>query len=84
VRRLRPGELDALVLEFVNADENDTPLGVAAVAKALGRSAGAVGNCLARLATAGKLEQVSEHPRRYSATPPKKRRSARRSRKDKS
>jgi predicted transcriptional regulator len=84
-RRLRPGELDGLVLELVNARENDTPVGVAAVAKALGRSTGAVGNCLARLATAGQLEQVSEHPRRYrSATPPKKLRSGRRSSKDKS
>jgi len=45
-RRLRPGELDGLVLELVNANENDTPLGVAAVAQALARSAGAVGNCL--------------------------------------
>jgi DNA-binding transcriptional ArsR family regulator len=84
-RRLRPGELDGLVLELVNSHENDTPLGVAAVARALGRSAGAVGNCLARLAAAGQLEQVGEHPRRYrSPTPPKKRRSGRRSRKDKS
>jgi len=83
-RRLRPGELDGLVLELLNSHENNAPLGVAAVARALGRSAGAVGNCLGRLATAGQLEQMSEHPRRYrSPTPPKRRRS-RRSRKDKS
>jgi DNA-binding IclR family transcriptional regulator len=84
-RRLRPGELDGLVLELVNSHENDAPLGVGAVARVLGRSAGAVGNCLARLATAGQLEQVSEHPRRYrSPIPPKNRRSGRHSRKDKS
>jgi predicted ArsR family transcriptional regulator len=84
-RRLRPGELDGLVLELVNSHENDTAVGVAAVARALGRSAGAVGNCLARLAAAGQLELLGEHPRRYrSPTPPKKRRSGRRSRKDKS
>jgi DNA-binding transcriptional ArsR family regulator len=83
--RLRPGELDGLVLDFVNSHGKDAPLGVTAVAKALGRSAGAVGNCLARLAAAGPLEQVSERPRRYrSATPPTKGRGARRSRKDKS
>jgi DNA-binding IclR family transcriptional regulator len=83
--RLRPGELDGLVLEFVRSHDNDTPLGVAAVAQALGRSAGAVGNCLARLAMAGQLKQVSEHPRRYgNPTPPRKRRGARRSRKDNS
>jgi predicted transcriptional regulator len=63
--RLRPGELDRLVLEFFNALGEETPVGVTGVAEALGRSAGAVGNCLARLATAGQLEQVSEHPRRY-------------------
>jgi hypothetical protein len=80
--RLRPGELDGLVLEFVKVHGKDAPLGVTAVAKALGRSAGAVGNCLTRLATAGQLEQVGEHPRRYrSATSSTKRRGARRSRK---
>jgi nitric oxide reductase NorQ protein len=80
--RLRPGELDGLVLEFVKVHGKDAPLGVTAVANALGRSAGAVGNCLARLATAGQLEQVGEHPRRYrSATSRTKRRGASRSRK---
>jgi DNA-binding IclR family transcriptional regulator len=83
--RLRPGELDGLVLEFVNSHGKDAPLGVAAVAKALGRSAGAVGNCLARLAAAGRLEQVSERPRRYrSATRPTTGRGARRSARAKS
>jgi predicted transcriptional regulator len=78
--RLRPGELDGLVLEFLNSHGKDAPLGVTAVAKALGRSAGAVGNCLARLAAAGRLEQVSGRPRRYrSATSPAKGRGARRS-----
>jgi predicted transcriptional regulator len=64
-QRLGPGQLDGLVLRFVNARGKDTPLGVTTVAKALGRSAGAVGNCLVRLATAGQVRQVSEHPRRY-------------------
>jgi DNA-binding IclR family transcriptional regulator len=63
--RLSPGELDGLVLEFVNSQTKDTPVGVTAVATALGRSASAVGNCLARLATAERLEQVSERPSRY-------------------
>jgi hypothetical protein len=38
--------------------------------KALGRSAGAVGNCLTRLATAGQVRQVSTKPRRYSSATP--------------
>jgi hypothetical protein len=72
-------------LKFVNSHGKDAPLGVTPVAKALGRSAGAVGNCLARLAAAGRLEQVSDRPRRYRrATPPTKGRGARRSRRNKS
>jgi DNA-binding transcriptional ArsR family regulator len=35
-QRLRPGQLDGLVLEFVNAHGKDKPLAVTAVAKALG------------------------------------------------
>jgi hypothetical protein len=48
-QRLRPGQLDGLVLEYINSQ--DAAMGATAVAKALGRSAGAVGNCLMRLAT---------------------------------
>lgn len=66
-QRLRPGQLDGLVLDFVNAQGKDAALGATAVAKALGRSAGAVGNCLVRLAAAGQVRQVGEHPRRYSS-----------------
>jgi len=68
--RLRPGQLDGLVLDFVNAQGKEVALGATAVAKALGRSAGAVGNCLVRLAAAGQVHQVSEKPRRYSSTTP--------------
>ncbi|HEX7300446.1 MAG TPA: helix-turn-helix domain-containing protein [Solirubrobacteraceae bacterium] len=65
--RLRPGQLDELVLDLLNTHHNDAPTGPTAVAKALGRSTGAVGNCLARLAAAGHVRQVSQRPRRYSA-----------------
>jgi DNA-binding transcriptional ArsR family regulator len=64
--KLRPGQLDALVLDYLKAHKAEAPLGPTAVAKALGRSSGAVGNCLARLAAAGQVRQVSEHPRRYA------------------
>ena len=85
-QRLGPGQLDGLVLRFVNAHGKDTPLGVTAVAKGLGRSAGAVGNCLVRLSAAGQVHHVSEHPRRYrsAATRSGKRGGSRRSRKEKS
>lgn len=79
-QRLRPGQLDRLVLEFINT-QGKSPMGATAVAKALGRSAGAVGNCLVRLAAAGQVRQVSEHPRRYSSATT---RATRRSRKEKS
>jgi biotin operon repressor len=61
--RLRPGQLDPLVLDYVRGVGQ--PLGPVAVAQALGRSSGAVANCLARLAKAGELKQVDDKPRRY-------------------
>ncbi len=63
--RLRPGELDGLVLEHVR--HLDAPVGPTAVGKALERSAGAVANCMARLTKTGQLKQTSEKPRRYQA-----------------
>lgn len=69
-RRLRPGQLDGLVLDYINSHNEDAPIGATAVAKALGRSAGAVGNCLTRLATTDQVCQVSEKPRRYSSVAP--------------
>ena len=65
-RRLRPGELDGLVFDHLAKHAQDGPLGPTAVAKGVGRSSGAVANCLARLAAAGGVRQVSERPRRYS------------------
>jgi predicted ArsR family transcriptional regulator len=61
--RLRPGELDSLVLEHVRG--LDAPVGPTAVGKALDRSAGAVANCMDRLTRAGRLRQTSKKPRRY-------------------
>jgi hypothetical protein len=50
--RLRPGQLDGLVLGYLHQHAADGRVGPTAVARALGRSSGAVGNCLARLALA--------------------------------
>lgn len=63
--RLRPGQLDGLVLDYLQEHGKSGPLGPTAVARGLGRSSGAVGNCLARLAADGGVRQVSERPRRY-------------------
>ena len=63
---MRPGQLDGLVLDYIDSQGTDA-VGATAVARALGRSAGAVGNCLTRLAAAGRVRQVSDKPRRYSS-----------------
>jgi DNA-binding transcriptional ArsR family regulator len=65
--RLGPGQLDGLVLDYVRKHATDEPLGPTAVAKGLGRSSGAVGNCLKRLAAAGRVHQAGEHPLRFTA-----------------
>lgn len=63
--RLRPGELDGLVLAHIAANTDDAPFSPTALAKALARSGGAVANCLERLADRGELTRVGERPRRY-------------------
>jgi DNA-binding IclR family transcriptional regulator len=63
--RLRPGELDGLVLGYLAKHGGSDALSPTAVAKGLGRSAGAVANCLVRLAAAGRVRQVGDRPRRY-------------------
>jgi DNA-binding transcriptional ArsR family regulator len=65
-RRLRPGQLDRLVLDYINSQ--GAAVGATVVAKALGRSGGAVGNCLTRLAAAGRVRKVSDKPRRFSSS----------------
>jgi hypothetical protein len=65
--RLRPGELDGLVIAHMRERADALPLGPSAVAKGIGRSAGAVGNCLERLAKAdaSPVRRVTEKPRAY-------------------
>lgn len=62
--RLKPGELDGLILDYLEKNTAQ-PVGPSAVAKALRRSSGAVGNGLARLTRAKKVRQVNDRPRRY-------------------
>lgn len=64
--RLKPGQLEPLVLAYLKENAESGPHGPTTVAKALERSSGAVGNCLVRLTAANKVEQVSDKPRRYS------------------
>ncbi len=65
-KRLGPGELDDLVLAFMRHRTQHGPLTATAIAKGLGgRSAGAVANCLARLAKDKKVRQAKRRPRAY-------------------
>lgn len=64
-KRLRPGELDGLVLAYMRKHPDDSPLTASAIGKGIGRSSGAVANCLARLAKEKKLRQAKRKPRAY-------------------
>ncbi len=64
-QRLRPGELDAQVLAYMRRRKNDGPLTASAIGKGIERSAGAIANCLARLAKDMRVRQAKKHPRAY-------------------
>jgi hypothetical protein len=46
-KRLRPGELDGLVLSYMCKHEGELPLTASAIGKGIEKSSGAVANCLA-------------------------------------
>ncbi len=66
-KRLRPGELDGLVVAHMRERGEALPLRPGAIAKGIARSSGAVGNCLERLAKAdaSPVRRVAEKPRAY-------------------
>lgn len=63
--RLRPGELDGLVLGYMRRHKKDLPLTATAIGKGSKRSSGAVANCLARLAKKKEVRQAKRKPRAY-------------------
>lgn len=63
--RLRPGELDGLVLAYMRRHKNDWPLTATTIGKGIDRSSGAVANCLGRLAKQKKARQAKRKPRAY-------------------
>ena len=65
-KRLRPGELDELVLAYLNEHKDDGPLTASAIGKGIGRSSGAVANCLARLVKEKTVRQAKRKPRAYA------------------
>ncbi len=68
--RLGPGQLDKLVLDYMRAHKKDAPHTASAIAKGIGRSSGAVANCLGRQAKA--VRQVKSKPREYELAEGKK------------
>lgn len=65
-KRLRPGELDKLVLAYLNEHKDDGPLTASAIGKGIGRSSGAIANCLARLAKEKTVRRAKRKPRAYA------------------
>lgn len=65
-KRLGPGELDGLVLTYMQKHKDDEPLTAPAIGKGIERSSGAVANCLARLAKDKKVRQAKRKPRAYA------------------
>ncbi len=64
-KRLGPGELDALVLAYMREHEQDWPLTAGAIGKGIGRSSGAVANCLVRLTKKKLARQAKRKPRAF-------------------
>jgi hypothetical protein len=64
-KRLRPGELDGQVLAYMRKHHGDGPLTASTIAKGIGRSSGAIANCLGRLAKDKKVRQAKRKPRAF-------------------
>jgi hypothetical protein len=64
-KRLRPGGLDSVVLADLRKREEEWPLTASAVGKSVGRSSGAIANCLERLKKAKKVRLAKSKPRSY-------------------
>jgi hypothetical protein len=66
--RLRPGQLDGLVLGYMKKHRGELPITATKVAQGIKRSSGAVGNCLGRLEKQKKVRLAGKKPRRYDLT----------------
>lgn len=67
-KRLHPGALDGLVLDYMARHQDSGPFGPGAIAKGVEKSAGAVANSLVRLARNERVREVGERPLRYTLT----------------
>jgi hypothetical protein len=66
--RLRPGQLDGLVLGYMKKHRVELPVGPSVIARGINRSSGAVGNCLGRLEKEKKVQLTRKKPREYDLT----------------
>lgn len=63
--RLGPGQLDKLVLAYMREHKGEAPHTASAIGKGIGRSSGAIANCLARLEKAKEVRLAQPKPRAY-------------------
>jgi hypothetical protein len=63
--RLGPGGLDKLVLAYMGEHKGEAPHTASAIGKGIGRSSGAVANCLKRLEKAKEVRLAQPKPRAY-------------------
>jgi hypothetical protein len=71
-KRLRPGGLDDLVVDYMKKSPTELPATAGTVGRGIKRSSGAVANCLVRLEKARVVRVTSSKPRRYDlVTTPK-------------
>ncbi len=68
--RLRPGELDGLVIAYMRDHGAERPFSPGKVARGIGKSSGAVANCLERLAGSKEIRRVRRKPRTYDLKEP--------------
>jgi predicted transcriptional regulator len=58
--------MDGQVLAYMRRHKDDGPLTASAISNGIERSAGAIANCLARLAKNGKVRRAKKRPRAYA------------------
>jgi hypothetical protein len=71
-KRLSPGGLDGLVVDFMKKKRDRLPATAGTVGRGIKRSSGAVSNCLGRLEKAGEVRVTNKKPRKYDLVNPPK------------
>jgi hypothetical protein len=64
-KRLSPGALDGLVLDYMKRNRGKLPATYGVVGRGIKRSPGAIANCLERLEKAGKVKLINKKPSEY-------------------